>query len=375
MQKTTLTLSSLSGASTLLTWGALSLALSAPAHAQDKGKPAAPSKPALTVAIAKPQSGSLAVKLSANGNVAAWQEAVIGSEVNGLRLSDVRVNVGDRVQKNQVLAVFAAESVAADVAAAKAGAAEAQAMASEAKANADRARALQPQGFYSAQQINQILTAEQTAQARFDSAKAMLEVQQLRLKNATVVAPDAGTISSRSAAVGAVAGAGTELFRLIRQSRLEWRAEVTSAELGRIKPGTKATITTASGATVVGKVRNVAPTVDPQTRAALVYVDIAGSGNANAPVVAGMFARGEFELGASNGMTVANTAVVVRDGFSYVYKVNPDNRVSQVKVQTGRTVGTQIELLGGVKADDRLVASGASFLSEGDLVKVVEAKQ
>lgn len=336
---------------------------------------AASSKPALTVSLTRPQQGSLPTRLSANGNVAAWQEAVIGSEVNGLRLSEVRVNVGDHVQRNQVLAVFASESVAADVAAAKAGTAEAQAMAAEAKANADRARAVQSSGVYSAQQINQILTAEQTALARFDSAKAQLEVQQLRLKNTIVTAPDAGTISARNAAVGAVAGAGTELFKLIRQSRLEWRAEVTSAELGRIKPGTKVTITTASGATVAGKVRTVAPTVDPQTRAALVYVDIAGGGSANAPVVAGMFARGEFELGASNGMTVANTAVVVRDGFSYVYKVGADNRVAQLKVQTGRTVGTQIELLGGVKADDRLVASGASFLSEGDLVKVVDAKQ
>jgi multidrug efflux pump subunit AcrA (membrane-fusion protein) len=86
-----------------------------------------------------------------------------------------------------------------------------------------------------------------------------------------------------------------------------------------------------------------------------------------------MFARGEFELGSSNALTVLQTAVLVRDGFSYVMRVGADNRVAQVKVKTGRQVGERIEILSGVKPEDRLVASGGSFLSEGDLVRVVQA--
>ncbi|HPW08817.1 MAG TPA: efflux transporter periplasmic adaptor subunit, partial [Burkholderiaceae bacterium] len=87
----------------------------------------------------------------------------------------------------------------------------------------------------------------------------------------------------------------------------------------------------------------------------------------------GMFARGEFELGSSGALTVVQTAVVVRDGFSYVYRVGPDNRVAQLKVQTGRLLGDQVEILGGLKPEDRLVASGAGFLSDSDLVRVVDA--
>jgi hypothetical protein len=87
----------------------------------------------------------------------------------------------------------------------------------------------------------------------------------------------------------------------------------------------------------------------------------------------GMYARGEFELGSTGALTVPQTAVVVRDGFSYVYRVGSDNRVSQLKVQTGRVVGEQIEIQSGVKPEDKLVASGGSFLSEGDTVKVVDA--
>ena len=87
----------------------------------------------------------------------------------------------------------------------------------------------------------------------------------------------------------------------------------------------------------------------------------------------GMYARGEFELGSSSALTVPQTAVLVRDGFSYVYRVGADNKISQLKVQTGRVVGDQIEVQSGVKVDDKLVASGGSFLSEGDTVRVVAA--
>jgi RND family efflux transporter MFP subunit len=267
--------------------------------------------------------------------------------------------------------------VQADVALTRAALAEAQANAAEATANAERARAVQGSGALSAQQITQYLTQEQTAKARVASAQAQLDSQLLRLKQTQALAPDAGIISSRTASVGAVMGAGSEMFKLIRQGRLEWRGEVTSAELERVKVGTSVTLTSPSGAQVKGRVRSVAPTVDAATRNGLVYVDVLQSLGRGKTAVngfkPGMFARGEFELGSSNALTVPQTAVVVRDGFSYVYRVGQDKRVSQLKVQTGRVVADHIEILSGIKPDDQLVASGGSFLSDGDLVKVVSA--
>src|SRR5690606_25670854 len=132
---------------------------------------------------------SLPIRLAANGNIAAWQEAIIGSEANGLRLADVLVNVGDRVRAGQVLATFASESVAADVAQARAALMEAEANAAEAAANAARARTLEKTGALSEQQINQYLTAEQTARARVEAAKATLDAQQVRLRHVQVRAP------------------------------------------------------------------------------------------------------------------------------------------------------------------------------------------
>jgi RND family efflux transporter MFP subunit len=331
-------------------------------------------RPSLTVTTAAPERASVPVRLAANGNIAAWQEAIIGAEAAGQRLIEVRVNVGDRVKRGQVLATFATDTLGAEAAQTRAAVAEAEAAAADAAANAERARNLQASGALSASQINQYLTAEKTAQARVQAARANAQAQQARLNQSQVRAPDDGIISSRSATVGAVVGSGTELFRLIRQGRLEWRAEVTSSELGRINPGTRVHVTAASGAELEGRVRMIGPTVDPQTRAALVYVDLtplpgpfAGSARA------GMFARGEFDLGATPALTLPQSAVLVREGFSYVYRVNPDNRVTQVRVQTGRMVGDRIEITSGLPPEARVVASGAGFLNEGDLVRVVDA--
>ena len=62
---------------------------------------------------------------------------------------------------------------------------------------------------------------------------------------------------------------------------------------------------------------------------------------------------------------------MVRDGFSYVFRLNPDSRVSQLKVRTGRRLGDRIEVVGGLAPDALVVVSGAGFLNDGDLVRNV----
>jgi HlyD family secretion protein len=339
-----------------------SMAQTAPATA-----PAAAAKAALSVSVVSPSNGNLALKLAANGTVAAWQEAIIGAEVNGLKLTDVRVNVGDVVRKGQVLATFAAEGVQADLLQAQASLAEAEASSSAASADAQRAATLKDTGALSVQQIAQFNTAEQTAKARVQAAKAMVAAAQVRRNNAQLTAPDNGIISARNATVGSVVGAGAELFRMVRQGRLEWRAEVTSSEIAKIKPGTVVSITAASGAAINGKVRIVAPTVDPQTRNALVYVDIPQ----HPDIKAGMYAKGEFSLGSANALTLPQQALVLRDGFTYAMRVDAGNKISQIKLQTGKRSGDAVEILSGVKAGEKFVASGAAFLADGDTVKIV----
>lgn len=339
--------------------------------ASDKGvdAPAAAPRPALSVSVVQPQRGTLGLKVFANGNVAAWQEAIVGAELQGLRLAEVRVDVGDTVRKGQVLAVLAAEVAEADLAQLSASVTEAEAVLAEAVANAQRARELQPSGALSAQQIVQYLTAERTAQARLEALRASRRAQQLRVQQTQVLAPDSGVISARAATVGGVVAPGQELFRLIRQGRLEWRAEVASADLARLKPGMSARVTVPGAEPVNGRLRRVAPTVDPSTRNGLVYVDLPAPGAARA----GMFARGEFDLGSSTALTLPQSAVLLREGFSTVFTVGADGKVSQLKVSTGRREGDRVEIVSGLPADARVVASGAGFLADGDLVRVVPA--
>ena len=344
--------------------------LAADASASASAKTAA--RPVLTVTTAKPQQQSAALKIAANGNVQAWQEAVIGAEANGLRVAEILVNVGDQVKKGQLLATLSASMIQTELAQAQATQAEAQAAWQDAHANADRARALSNSGAYSQQQTEQFLTQELAAKARLQAATAAVQLQQTRLNQTRIVAPDNGVISARMSSVGAVVGAGSDLFKLVRQGRLEWRAELTGQELTRVQPGMEVQISAPSGELVKAKVRSVAPTVDLQTRNGLAYVDIP-SGNAGG-LKAGMFARGELILGQSNALSVPQLAVVLRDGYSYVFRLNADQRVTLIKVQTGRrfktTAGDQVEILSGLAADATVVTQGAGFLNDGDLVKV-----
>ena len=352
------------------------LLLTPSSKANDKAasnKPPSTAKAALTVNTARPQLTRLSQTLVANGDIAAWQEASIGSEANGLRLTEVLVNVGDVVRVGQTLARFSDETVRADLAQAHAALLEAQATLTEASSNAERARSLLNTGAISTQQINQFLTGEQIARARLAAAEAAVGAQKLRLKFTQLRAPDSGVISARSATVGAVVANGTELFRMIRKGRLEWRAEVMASELSRIRVGSEVTLVAANGARLNGKVRMIGPTVNPQNRSALVFVDLLPVAAGEAPAKPGMFARGEFMLGSGNGITLPQQAVVVRDGFSYVFQVKPDGRVSQLKVKTGRYLQGHVEITEGISLQDEVAVAGAGFLNDGDLVRVVRS--
>ncbi len=370
----------------LVACGPSSPAPSAPAA--DRGPPSA-----LTVNTVRLQTSSVPIRLTANGNVSAWQEALVGSQSNGLPLKDVLVNVGDVVQRGQALARFDAATVQAEVAQLNAAVAEAEALHSEAVANAQRARALGASapgpdpdpstlpgkdaalswpvsGALSAQQLDQYLTAERTTQARLMAQRAALQAQSLRLAQAQVLAPDDGVISARQATVGAVVPAGQELFRLIRQGRLEWRAEVGAADLARLQPGMSVDVQV-EASHLSATVRQVAPTLDPATRQALVYVDLPEPEVRRTGVKAGMFARGEFDLGVSQAHTLPQTAVMLRDGFSTVFRVDAQGKVAQTKVRVGRREGDRIEIIDGLPLDADVVASGGGFLADGDRVKVV----
>jgi RND family efflux transporter MFP subunit len=152
--------------------------------------------------------------------------------------------------------------------------------------------------------------------ARVETAKVDLYTAELRVRYGTVTAPDSGTITSRTVSVGQIAQAGQEMLRLLRQNRVEWRAEVPESQLSRIKVGQTVQVTAVDGSSLKGKVRAVAPTVQTTNRTGLAYVDITG-GDARP----GMFARGAIEAGTGPALLVPIASVVIQDGYSYVFVV------------------------------------------------------
>ena len=326
-------------------------------------------KAALTVTVVQPEQQNWKQTFTANGNIAAWQEVVIGSELSGQRLTRVNVNVGDEVKRGQVLAEINSDTIRADLAAAKASYAEAQAVLADAVTNNKRIQQLRNTGAISAQELTQYQTSQATAQARLDASRAQIESNQLRLAQTQVISPDNGVISARTATVGSLAQTGQELFRLIRDHRLEWRAEVTTSDLYKLKQGMNARIFSPDPAqpAITGKVRIIAPVIDPQTRYGLVYVDLP----ATQAFRMGMFVKGEFDLGEKPALTIPQTALLLRDGFAYVFIVGKNNRVAQQKVTVGRRLADRVEIL-DLPANVKLVASGTGFLADGDLVAVAK---
>lgn len=322
--------------------------------------------PVLTVQVCMPGAASWPVTVRADGEIAAWQEAAIASTASGLRITALRADIGDRVRAGQTLADLDTASLVAAIAAQAAAVEQTEAMLATAAADARRAESLRAGGSLTEQQVTQYLNAERSAQGQLTSARAFLEIQQLALERARVTAPDDGVVIARGAVLGEVVQAGTELFRMIRQDRLEWRAEVVAADLLRIRPGQAARLTIPGGATVTGTVRSIDPTLAIRTRTAVVRIDLA-PGTARA----GMFASGDITAGDSTpALTIPAAAVLVRDGRSLVFTVGSDGLVCEQRIVPGRRRDGRIEVLDGLAADSRIVAAGAAFLTDGDRVAV-----
>ena len=323
------------------------------------------------------------VTLSASGAVAPWMEASIGARVTGLPLDQVLVNVGDRVRKGQLLAHFDDATVKAELAQQNAALTQAQASATQAEANAQQASAnharalsIQSSGAISEQDVLQYATQAATAQAQLAQAhaqiaqaRAQLDASQLKLEFTRVTAPDDGIISARGATIGSVsqaAGSGAELFRLIRQGRLEWRAELTATQLTQIKPGLLVQITLPDGTQAGGRVRQLAPALDSTTRLGLAYVDLP-TGTRALPA---MYLNGNFQFPARKALTVPAESVVIRDGRSYVLRLE-DKHSHLVAVTTGRRQGNEVEILAGLKPGDPVAVKGAGFLNDNDAVQIL----
>jgi RND family efflux transporter MFP subunit len=219
----------------------------------------------------------------------------------------------------------------------------------------------------SSSQLEKLHNDELAAQAKVQQATADMESAELKLRYAHVLAPDEGVITSRNVVVGQIAQMGSEMLRLLRNERVEWRAEIPEGRLREVKVGQSVRVTTADGSQLTGRVRTVAPTVQSGTRTGLVYVDLPKPNGARP----GMFARGEIEISHETAATLPMASVVVRDGYSYVFVVSGDQKVERRRVQTGDIREGRVEITSGLHGGENVVERGAGFLQDGDKITVV----
>lgn len=322
---------------------------------------------AVTMVPATPRT--LAQGVTVSGAVSPVEEMQLGVEVSGLRVTSLDVDVGQTVKQGQLLLTLDHRTLDADLEQANAALREAEAGASLARSNLARGQQLASGKYISANQLDELRAQRIQSEAQVGTARAARDSAALRRSFADLRAPAAGIISKRLVQPGQVVAAGSELLRLIRDGRLEWRAELPSAQLARVHPGDLIRLRGRDGADVTGRVRAVSPGVDADTRTGTVYADLPQPGG----LQTGTYLEGRIESGTTQVLAVPAAAVVLRDGFPCVFTVDAKGQAQQRRIKAGDSDNGWTAVLDGLKPGERVVLEGAGFLAEGDRVRMVAA--
>jgi RND family efflux transporter MFP subunit len=348
--------------------GALSACSDASSREPRQKGPVGEAKPALTVGVASVSPRPITRIVVGTGSIAAWQQLTVAAEIAGLRIVEIAVDEGDTVRQGQVLARLDDSILKAQLSQFEAAVLEAEANLANARAEFRRAEELQAGRNIAEATYQQRQTAARTGEARLGMIRAQRDEVKAKIEQTVIRAPTDGVISRRTALLGSVSSVGAELFRMIRQGRVELQAHIPELDIGRIKAGQAARVIRGDEA-VDGTVRLVSPVVDASTRLGLAYVSVP----ADSGLKPGMFATAEINVGVAEALAVPQDALVFRDGRPGAYRVGADNRVSLRLIETGARQDGWVEVRAGLERSDRIVIAGAGFLSDGDLVRIDSA--
>lgn len=320
----------------------------------------------VTVQLATEQSLSRIV--TASGTVSAWEEVPVGAETGGLTATAVYVDEGAWVRQGQPLVQLNDALLRAQLRQQQAAVQTAEANAARDQAALERAQELKERGFLSQASLDTALANQRASTANVAAAQAALSETRTRLSQATIKAPVSGQIIRRSVTRGQIVGAGTELFRIVRDGRLELDAQVPETELALVRAGQTAMISSDQVGETSGRVRIVTSEVNAENRLGTARISL--SGNNFRP---GMFARARIQVGAQPAVTVPTAAVLYRENRAGVFALDAQNRAHFTAVTVRSRVGDSTAV-DGLAAGSRVVVEGAGFLGEGDRVTVAGAR-
>jgi RND family efflux transporter MFP subunit len=322
-----------------------------------------------TVTAATAAVTNLPRTVTASGNVSAWEEVPVGAETGGLVATGVFADEGTYVRQGQLLVKLNDDLLQAQLRQQEASVQAAEANAAREDAELSRARELRERGFLSQASLDQAIAEQRSVAAQLSSARASLSETRERLDQTNIRAPVAGMIISRSVTRGQIVQAGNELFRMVREGRLELDAQVPETELALVRSGQAASITSSEAGSTTGRVRIVTPEVNTETRLGVARISLT-PGSQLRP---GMFARAEISVGDQPATTVPTGSVLYRNNRAGVFVLNADNATVRFQPVTVVSRTDAMTAVTGVQAGARVIVQGAGFLNEGDRVNVARA--
>ncbi len=354
--------------------------------------------PAPTISVIAARAQEIVDTILINGTLVAREEIMVGPEIDGLRITEIVADEGDRVTRGQVLARLTREMLdvhltqndallaraAAAIAQARSQITQADAANIEATASLERSRSLAGKGFASQEILDQRVAAARSAVARLTAARdglvfAEAEERQvraqraeieLRLARTEIRSPVDGIVSRRIGRIGGLTAMNADaLFRIVAKGEIELEGEMPESRLGALKPGQSVRVEVAGLAPVQGRVRLVPAEVDRMTRLARVRVALPET----ATLRVGQFARGLVEVERRTTITLPLSAVVFDQDNATVQLVIA-GKVAARRVTLGITAGGRVEIRDGVAAGDQVVLRAGAFLRDGDAVSAVPAE-
>lgn len=316
---------------------------------------------ALSVKLVSPSKQAVTPSIRVTGSVSALDVVTIPAQVSQV-VSKVYAREGRLIKAGQTLALFDTTFLKLDIEVAKSAVEDANVSYLTILDKLTRNKQALAEGSVSSVEVSQLELQLQGALAKLNSAKSQLAIKNEQLARSVVSAPVAGTIVEKSVSEGDFTSVGQALFKLHANNNLEWRAQVPSTQSSRVSPGTKVSVTV-NGKAILEKISRVSPTLEGSL-ATVAIVELPSSSGARI----GQVLTGEVKLSAREATLIPVSAIVARDGNTYVAEVDLRNIVKFLKVEVGDVFGDNIELKS--KLSSKIVKEGASFLNNGDFVKV-----
>ncbi len=328
------------------------------------------------VAVVSPQPAA-ASDLTLPGSTLPFQQATLYARVNGY-LERRLVDIGDVVEKGQLLAVISAPELDQQLAQAKADLARAKADLEFARSNLERYEAADRDGAIAKGDLDQRRNAAHTAEATVQAVAATVQGLAEQQRFERVTAPFAGVVTQRNVDVGALISAGSgsatqPLFALAQNDLLRVYVNVPQPFVGELRVGQPVQIASRSlpGHVFNGAIERTAGSLDPATRTMLAEVDIPNSDGRLKP---GMYVQVSFQAErVGERWRVPASAVVFDAAGTRVGVVGADGKLELRPVVLGRDFGGEIEIASGVTGDDAVVTTPSAALADGQLVEPVRS--